>query len=98
MWYGSCDSLFSGILRDYDNFHALPNSEEGRRVITKITDICRDHYIVLVGNIFYVALSINARDKLLDKLVVMLDRKIEKLQNLEKEVSDLKECIEVIGY
>jgi len=98
MWYGSCESLFSGILHDLDNFHALPNSEEGRRVVTKITDVCRDHYIVLVGNIFYVALSTDARDKLLDKLVLMLDRKTEKLQLLEREVNDLKECIEVIGY
>lgn len=85
-------------MRDFDNFHAVPNNEEGRRCISKISSVCNDHYICLVGNIFYVALSVDARDKLVDKLVLMLDRKSEKLINLQSEVDDLKECLEIIGY
>lgn len=98
MWYGSYESLLSGLLCDPDNFHAIPNTDEGRKVISRTKDIFKDHYIVLVGSIFYVAVSIYARDKLLDKLVLMLDRKYEKLQSLQDEVNDLKECIEIIGY
>ena len=98
MWYGSYESLMSGLFYDNDNFHAIPNNEIGRKVISNVPLTFRDSSIVLVGNIFYVATSTTARDKLLDKLVLMLDRKHEKLKQLEEEVNDLKECIEVIGY
>lgn len=98
MWFGNGDALISSCLRDSDNFHAFPNNEEGRRAITKINDICRDAYVVMVGSIFYVAVSVDARDKLLDKLVLMLDRKFEKLKSLQDEVDDLKDCIEILGY
>lgn len=98
MWFGSCDALFTMVIHDTDNFHAIPNNEDGRRVITKISDVCKDANIVLVGHIFYVAIGISAKDKLLDKLVLMLDRKYDKLHALQSEVDDLKDCIEIIGY
>lgn len=98
MWFGGSDTLFNLVLHDTDNFHAIPNNEDGRRVIKKISDVCKDSNIVLVGHIFYVAVSIPAKDKLLDKLVLMLDRKYEKLQSLQSEVDDLKDCIEILGY
>lgn len=98
MWFGNCDSLVTCLFRDCDNFHAIPNSEDGRRAINKINDLCRDACVVMVGNIFYVAISISARDKLLDKLVLMLDRKYEKLKSLQDEVDDLKDSIEILGY
>ena len=52
MWFGNCDSLVTCLFRDCDNFHAIPNSEDGRRAINKINDLCRDACVVMVGNIF----------------------------------------------
>ena len=98
MWYGNCDALFSSAIRDPDHFHVFPNSEDGRRTVQRISDTCHDSVVVLVGNCFYVALSQQGRDLLLDKMVLMLDRKVEKLHALQRDVDDLKECVEILGY
>lgn len=98
MWYGSCDALFTHAIRDTDNFHCFPNTEDGRRCVNKLSVLCSESWVVLVNNCFYVALSISARDALLDKMVLMLDRKVVKLHELQNECDDLKQCIEVLGY